>query len=155
MTAPLLDDALRDLNVALADCSPPKRVDKAIASAIARAQRRRARSARSRVAERWLVWPIALAASIAAISFVVRPTAPGEILAVSGEATARERAFLPLASPEDIEQSTDAYVVPARLARPALAQLGLPVDPARIDQPVDAELLVRPDGAVLAFRFVN
>jgi len=29
------------------------------------------------------------------------------------------------------------------------------VDPARADQPVAAELLVRPDGAVLALRFVR
>jgi hypothetical protein len=37
----------------------------------------------------------------------------------------------------------------------SLAQFGLPVDPARAADAIDAELLVRLDGAVLAVRFVN
>jgi hypothetical protein len=153
MTAPLLDDALRDLNVALADCTPPERVDRAIAHAIARARRRRTPSALSRAFERWLVWPVALAASIAAISFVVRQAPPDAVAPAADGAV--DRAFLPLASVDEIARSADAYVVATQLARPALAQLGLPIDPARVDQPVNAELLVRSDGAVLAFRFVN
>jgi len=46
-------------------------------------------------------------------------------------------------------------VVPARMPRMALAQFGLPVNPARAGEAIDTELLVRPDGAVLALRFVN
>jgi hypothetical protein len=152
MTSPLLDQALRDLNAELARVAPPPHVDQAIAAAIARAQRPRTPGTWPRMFERWLLWPVALAASIAAISFVVREAPPDAVMPAAHVA---DRAFLPLASSDEIAQAADAYVVPTQLPRPALAQLGLPVDPARADQPVDAELLVRPDGAVLAFRFVN
>lgn len=150
-----LDNSLRDLDAALATAAPPARVDRAIAQAIAKAQRARKASASGRVFERWLAWPIALAASIFAISFVVRQVPPTALAPAPEVEAAESRAFLPLASSEEIERSADAVVVATRLPRVALAQLGLPVDPARADQSVDAELLVRPDGAVLAFRFVN
>ena len=55
----------------------------------------------------------------------------------------------------EIERTGDAYVMPARMPRMALAQFGLPVNPARAGEAIDTELLIRPDGAVLALRFVN
>lgn len=149
-----LDDSLRELSLALADAAPPDRVDAAIAQAIGRDARRRAGATKGRMFERWLLWPLALAASIFAISIVVRQVPPATPAPTADDA-AEARAFLPLASSDEIERSPDAIVVATRLPRVALAQMGLPVDPARADQPVDAELLVRPDGAVLAFRFVN
>ena len=54
----------------------------------------------------------------------------------------------------EIERAGDKMVIPARLARMTLAQLGLPVDPARAGEGVDTELLVRGDGSVLAVRFI-
>ena len=45
-------------------------------------------------------------------------------------------------------------IVTARLPRMTLAQLGLPINPARAADTIDTELLVRPDGSVLAVRFV-
>jgi hypothetical protein len=54
----------------------------------------------------------------------------------------------------DIERAGDALVVPAKLPRTTLAQLGLPINPARAADTIDTELLVRRDGAVLAVRFV-
>lgn len=144
-----LDDGLRDLRLALAETTPPASVDRSIAQAVAKTRRRRAPKA----FDRWLVWPLALAASIFAISFIARNTPPEELVPVAGAQEAG--AFLPLVPGDEIARASDAYVLATRLPRPALAQLGLPVDPARVDQPVDAELLVRPDGAVLAFRFVN
>jgi hypothetical protein len=46
-------------------------------------------------------------------------------------------------------------VVAAELPRAALAYYGLPIDPARADQPARAELLMSARGAVLAVRFVQ
>jgi hypothetical protein len=60
-------------------------------------------------------------------------------------------ALVPLA---DLEKAGDAMVVSARLPRMTLAQLGLPVNPARAADAIDTELLVRRDGSVLAVRFV-
>ena len=45
-------------------------------------------------------------------------------------------------------------VVQARLPRTTVAQLGLPINPARAADAIEAELLVRRDGSVLAVRFV-
>ena len=60
-------------------------------------------------------------------------------------------AVVPLA---EIEGAGDAMVVSARLPRMTLAQLGLPVNPARAAEAIDTELLIRRDGSVLAVRFV-
>ena len=62
--------------------------------------------------------------------------------------------FMPVVPLADIERAGDALVVSARLPRTTLAQLGLPVDPARAAEAIDTELLVRRDGSVLAVRFV-
>lgn len=149
MSTPALDDQLRALNDALAHTAPPERVDRAIAQAIASNARRASR----RPGGSWLGWPLALAASIFALAFVVRQTPPAELASeVLREASL---GFLPVASAEELARATDAYVVPASLPRTTLAQFGLPVNPQRIGEPVDAELLVRPDGAVLALRFVD
>jgi hypothetical protein len=150
-----LDDSLRELSHALASAAPPDRVDRGVAQAIGRAARRRAPADGGRMFDRWLLWPVALAASILAISAIVRQVPPSALAPTPDPDAAESRAFLPLASDEEIGRSADAVVVATRLPRVALAQMGLPVDPARADQSVEAELLVRPDGAVLAFRFVN
>jgi hypothetical protein len=78
----------------------------------------------------------------------ISPVSP----AAASTASAR---FMPVVPVAEIERSSDAYVVPARVPRMALAQFGLPVNPARAGDAIDTELLIRPDGAVLALRFVN
>ena len=62
--------------------------------------------------------------------------------------------FMPVVPMADIESAGDALVVAARLPRTTLAQLGLPINPARAADTIDTELLVRRDGSVLAVRFV-
>ena len=158
MTAQRLDDQLRALGAGLASHEPTPAVDRAIAAAIAGSARRNARAHRREAAsERWLAWPIALAASIFAISFIVRQAPPQDLLPVASSEALREvsREFLPLAPADVIARAGDAYVLPASLPRMALSQLGLPVDPQRVGEAVDTELLVRPDGAVIAIRFVH
>jgi hypothetical protein len=157
MTPPLLDDRLRALAESLADAEPPASVDRAIVAAIATQRKRRSRAIRWPAADRWFAWPVALAASILALSFVVRQSPPAEAIPSPSEAQLARGAqtFMPIASADAIEQATDAFVMPARLPRTALAQLGLPLNPERVGEAVDTELLVRGDGAVLAVRFVR
>jgi hypothetical protein len=151
-----LDDRLAALKHELATCEPPPSTDRAIAAAIERATRKRARNALApRTLERWLAWPVALAASIGLVAVAVRPMLGGETSAPPVAARAASPSFMPLVPVAEIERSSDAYVVPARVPRMALAQFGLPVNPARAGEGIDTELLVRPDGAVLALRFIN
>jgi len=151
-----LDDRLAALKLELASLEPPPSTDRAVAAAIERATRKRARSALApRMLERWLAWPVALAASIGLLAVAVRPMLGGEPAAPPIEARAASPSFMPLVPVAEIERSSDAYVVPARVPRMALAQFGFPVNPARAGEAIETELLIRPDGAVLALRFVN
>ena len=147
-----LDRRFNALKESVADELPPAATDRAIAAAVARASRG-ARTAAN--GERWLAWPLALAATIAVLSFVVR-SLPPEAVVADPAAAIRTSAdeFLPVVPIADIERAGDALVVPARLPRTTLAQLGLPINPARAADAIDAELLVRRDGSVLAVRFV-
>ena len=157
MTSPLLDDQLRRLGHALDDVVPPARTDRAIAAAIRSEQSRARRRAADPAFERWLAWPIGLAASIFAISFIVRQGPAEDVVPNVPVETLRQAAqsFMPVVSAEEIARSGDTYVLPASVPRVTLAQLGFPVNPQRIGDAVDAELLVRADGTVLALRFVR
>jgi len=147
-----LDRRFAALKDAVAAELPPTATDRAVAAAIARARRATRAAARG---DRWLAWPLALAASIAVLSLVVRSLPPEAVVpdaAVIAQAAGDE--FMPVVPIADIESATDALVVPARLPRTTLAQLGLPINPARAADAIDTELLVRRDGSVLAVRFV-
>ena len=63
--------------------------------------------------------------------------------------------FLALVASEAIAAERSAVIVPSQVAASSLSDYGLPVDPARIDQPVRAEFLVSPTGLVLAVRFAE
>jgi hypothetical protein len=143
-----LDRRLADLRDATAHLEPPAATDAAIAAAT--------RSTARRPASRhgWIAWPLALAATLAIVSILVRSLVAPEVEADTVPASVRA-AFTPVVPIEEIEGTGDAVVVPARVQRMTLTQLGLPVDPARADDAVDTELLVRRDGALLAYRFVN
>lgn len=179
-----LDRHLAALKASVADASPPTATDVAIAAAIAASRRAAAGSGPAGAApgtiptgaigagpqalqpsgaaghpgrsagERWLAWPLALAASIAVLSFIVRSVPPAAVVPEAAAGVSDAAAFMPVVPLADIAQAGDALVVPARVPRTMLAALGLPIDPARAADAVDAELLVRADGAVLAVRFV-
>jgi hypothetical protein len=146
-----LDRRFAALKDAVAGDVPPPATDRAIATAVARARRAPRSGARG---DRWLAWPLALAATIAVLSFVVRSLPPEAVVAQPASIGASADEFLPVVPLADIERAGDALVVPARLPRTTLAQLGLPINPARAADAIDAELLVRRDGSVLAVRFV-
>ena len=73
---------------------------------------------------------------------------------LGGETTARTP-FLALVASEAIAAERSAVVVSSQVAASTLHDYGLPVDPARADQPVRAEFLVSPTGLVLAVRFAE
>ena len=150
-----LDQQFAALKEAVADSAPPASTDRAIASAIAKAKAKPRRATGPR-GDRWLAWPLALAASIAVLSFIVRSLPPEAVVAepAPGAHASGSSDFLPVVPMADIESAGDALVVPAKLPRTTLAQLGLPINPARAADTIDTELLVRRDGAVLAVRFV-
>jgi hypothetical protein len=165
MTAslPQLDARLDALRETMAGESPPPSVDRAIAAAVARAERDRRRARQPSALRRfdaWFAWPVALAASITLLSFVIR-SVPPQTLADPDPTRAAVQdlpataSFMPLVPIAELERAGDALVVPARMSRMSLAQFGLPVNPARAADPIDTELLVRSDGAVLALRFVH
>lgn len=151
-----LDAQLAALRHAFADARPPSGTDDAIAAAIASAQRKASTTRPQRaVGVRWLAWPLALAASIAVLSFIGRSVPPAAVIAEPAIVRVSEvDTFMPVVSLADIQGAVETLVVPARLPRTTLAALGLPIDPARAADAVDTELLVRPDGAVLAVRVV-
>jgi hypothetical protein len=157
MKATELDLQLAALKASVRDALPPPDTERAIAAAVVRAQRDATRASPRRDApERWFAWPLALAATIAVLSFVVRSMPPDAVMAdpVTARMQADASDFMPVVPLADIEGAGDAMVVSARLPRMTLAQLGLPINPARAADAIDTELLVRRDGSVLAVRFV-
>lgn len=148
-----LDRQLAALKYCVSDALPPPATDRAVAAAIVREQRSPARASRVRPGDRWLAWPLALAASIALLSFVVR-SLPPEATVAEPASLAADDEFLPVVPLADIERAQDTMVVQARLPRTTVAQLGLPINPARAADAIETELLVRRDGSVLAVRFV-
>jgi anti-sigma-K factor RskA len=98
----------------------------------------------------WRAAALAGAATIAiAISVVVlAPQAP------QNDATVRTP-FLALVASEAIAAEPSAVIVSSQLSGAALSDYGLPVDPARVDQPIRAEFLLSPTGLILAVRFAE
>jgi hypothetical protein len=104
----------------------------------------------------WLAAP-AFALLAVAVGLVVLAPAdlgPDPTRVVEGGAVERAR-FIALAPLDDIAADKAPRVVSARIPRAAVASFGLPVDPARADQPLNAELLVSARGVVLGVRFVD
>jgi len=149
-----LDVRLVALKAATADALPPARVDRAVAAAVARAQRKQ-RSFRIFKSRGWL-FPTVFAAAAAVVLFLALPL-PRMLIADDPASVATQdvrNTFYPLVPLSEIEQVGDALVVPARMPRMMLVQLGFPVNPARAADAVDTELLVRGDGSLLAVRLV-
>jgi hypothetical protein len=105
-------------------------------------------------AGRWRLWsfrlPVALAAAIMlGIGVVVyAPVAPDDT-------PVGRSPFFALVAPEAMATERAAVVVDSQVSGAALADYGLPVDPARVDEPIAAQFLLSPAGVVLAVRFIE
>ena len=152
-----LDGRLAALKHELSQLAAPENIRHRLDAAIAAARQDKGRGPQRtgwRARESWLAWPLALAATIGFITWTLRPhdNAPPAIPAADVPAATQ---FIPLVPVADIEQTRGAYVVSAPMPRTMLADLGLPVSPARAAEPIASELLVRADGTVLAVRFLQ
>ncbi|HVE89576.1 MAG TPA: hypothetical protein VNA44_07725 [Burkholderiaceae bacterium] len=111
---------------------------------------------RERDAEPWrrvFDWRVAALAGAAMLAvaltvLILAPDSPAR------DATVRTP-FLALVASEAIAAAPSAVIVSSQVAGATLSDYGLPVDPARIDQPVRAEFLLSPTGLVLAVRFAE
>ena len=146
-----LDSRLDELRAALARTQAPGRIEPDLVARF-RAQRARARRPRW-----WWMPPLALAATLALVSWMVRaplPEAPAPVETIlAGDADPGP--FLALRPLERIALEPGATVVATEFPRALLANWGLPVSPERAGEPVRAEMLYSPQGEVLAVRLID
>lgn len=135
----------------LAELSAPVAIEAALTSRF-RKQRREARRPRL-----WWMPPLALAATGAIVSWMVRAPLPAPPLASLAPAAAEIDAgpFLALKPLERIAREPGTTVVSTEFPRALLADWGLPVSPDRAAEPVRAEMLYSADGEPLAVRLIN
>ena len=128
------------------------RAPPAIESALA-AHFRRARNPRPRL---WWMPPLALAATLAIVSWMIRaPLPPMPPQLAMAPLPADPGPFLALKPLERIALEPGTTVVETEFPRALLADWGLPVAPDRADEPVRAEMLYSPDGEALAVRLIH
>ena len=146
----LLDSRFDDIKRALQATHAPDAIEGEL---LARFRDQRRRTARPRL---WWVPPLALAATIAMVSWIVRGPAPGPA-ALSRPAVTEEDPgpFLALKPLERIALEPGTTVVATEFPRALLADWGLPVSPDRAAEPVRAEMLYSAEGEPLAVRLVN
>ena len=118
----------------------------------------RKRNARAKRPALWWMPPLALAATVALVSWMVK--AP---LAVTNETPVEQLIagesdpgpFLALRPLERIALEPGATVVATEFPRALLADWGLPVSPERAGEPVRAEMLYSAQGEPLAVRLLD
>jgi hypothetical protein len=151
-----LDPWLSAARADLAQRTPPAWIE---AQLLARAEEQRLLQSlrreaparpRSRPARRWLRWlalPVAAAAALLLALALPARTAP--------DVVPNGASFIALAPLDEIAAERGTVLVPGQVPRAQLADFGLPVDPARADQPARADFLLSSRGVVLAVRFVQ
>lgn len=100
----------------------------------------------------WWLPPLALAAALALVSWMVGSPVP---VAPSPPAAEDPGPFLALKPLERIALEPSTTVVATEFPRALLADWGLPVPPDRAGEPVHAEMLYSADGEPLAVRLIN
>jgi hypothetical protein len=147
-----LEDRLAELRSAAAALEAPPGIEDRLRHAF-RAKARQA-PARPRL---WWLPPLALMATVFAVSWMVRGPADLPSPALSPATAALDDAgpFLALRPLARIALEPAATVVRTEFPRAYLAQLGLPVAPERAGEPVRAELLYSATGEALAVRLLD
>jgi len=150
----LLELQLDELKRGLAEHAAPAAMEAAL---VARFRRTKPASPRPRF---WWMPPIALAATIAVTSWMIRGPVPHsqELLALAPPTSTLEGdpgPFLALQPLDRIAAERGKRVVATEFPRALLADWGLPVSPDRAGEPVRAEMLYSADGEPLAVRILN
>lgn len=149
----LLDARLGELDRELVAVRVPAALEGAL---MARYRRHHGKAKRPYL---WWLPPLALAATFAIVTWMVRGGMPPMKAAVEARAQAATPAddtpFLALRPLERIALEPGTTVVTTEFPRALLADWGLPVAPDRAGEPVRAEMLYSADGEALAIRLVN
>lgn len=158
MTSPATPDAFLDPRLAavraeLESVRAPASLEGALAAQFRRAQNRPPRL--------WWMPPLALAATLAIVSWMIRAPlpplpAPTQVAALASANSPQDPGpFLALKPLERIALEPGTTVVETEFPRALLAEWGLPVAPDRAGEPVRAEMLYSPDGEALAVRLIH
>ncbi len=108
--------------------------------------------------QRWLGWRVASAMTLVVAVVAALVIYASQVTQVSGTPTTTATSYTPflaLVASDAMAAERSAMIVPSQVSGAALADYGLPLDPARVDQPIRAEFLVSPSGLVLAVRFAE
>jgi hypothetical protein len=144
----LLDLKLDELKRELGTVAAPDALEKAL---VARFKATR-RPERPRL---WWMPPLALAATIAMVSWVIRAPLQQPEVSAAAAPEADAGPFLALRPLERIALEPGTTMVTTEFPRALLADWGLPVSPDRAGEPVRAEMLYSADGEPLAVRLLN
>ncbi len=148
-----LTDRLAELKAGIDALSPPDSVEHALVAQLRRESARRKRASRPRL---WWMPPLALAATVAVTSWMVRsPMAVAPLTAPLEYTESQAGPFIALRPLERIALEPQATMVTTEFPRALLAQWGLPVSPERAGEPVRAEMLYSSEGEALAVRLLN
>ncbi len=145
----LLDSRLDDLKRAMESLQAPATIEDAL---VARFRRKHRASTRPPL---WWVPPLALAATIVLVSWMVRMPTPASPVEATSAASEDPGPFLALKPLERIALEPSTTVVATEFPRALLADWGLPVSPDRAGEPVRAEMLYSAEGEPLAIRLIN
>jgi hypothetical protein len=146
----LLDLKLDNLRAELGTLAAPDAIESALAA------RFRATRAAPRP-RRWWMPPLALAATIALASWMIRgPLPEARAPGAPAQAAASDPGpFLALRPLERIALEPGTTMVTTEFPRALLADWGLPVSPDRAGEPVRAQMLYSAEGEPLAVRLLN
>lgn len=146
----VLDSRLASLRSELDHQRAPASLEAALSAHFRRAQHKRPRL--------WWMPPLALAATLAIVSWMIRaplPPMPAPTQLSQASVAADPGPFLALKPLERIALEPGTTVVTSEFPRALLAEWGLPVAPDLAGEPVRAETLYSPDGEVLAIRLIH
>ena len=151
----LLDLKLDELKRELSDMHAPDAMEETL-----RKRFRKVKPAGVARPRLWWMPPIALAATIAVTSWMIRGPVPHgqELVALAPPTTTLEGdpgPFVALQPLDRIAAERSTRVVTTEFPRALLADWGLPVSPDRAGEPVRAEMLYSADGEPLAVRLLN
>lgn len=146
-----VDAALAGLRRDLHAIHPPASLEGVLA---ARFRREHGQPSRPKL---WWMPPLALAATVAVVSWIIRAPMPPMLTPVVTPAAVEADAgpFLALKPLERIALEPSTTIVATEFPRALLADWGLPVSPDRAGEPVRAEMLYSRDGEPLAVRLLN
>ena len=147
----LLDLKLDELRRELGTVEAPASIEFALRTTF---RETRPAAARPRL---WWMPPLALAATIAMASWIIRGPVPGNegIVSLAPSTIDSDPPFLALRPLDHIAKEQGARIVSTEFPRAMLADWGLPVSPERAGEPVRAEMLYSAAGEPLAVRLLN